>query len=334
MLPLNFLSPVTYISSFSPRTLRWIRPLFSVWSCPHRLGTLFSHRLWTFISQPHTNIQTEKNITLVILSLDFLLGSISLFLFSPFTYMNYWSCSKLGKKGNTYLCCLIRILCTCWTVHLLAVPSRIRQYPKLLGITVSTNKPHLFVARSLLIYKPIQKKYYTDIIPNHLADIRPSAIIQISSCRAFFPKLIRGYFIPFLLAASRCLCIFVSGTETKPKHIKWPLHSTFRRHTIQNWMQVKMSMQGKVSAKKPTPSQNEDRIWKENPCQSSIISLLQSERKYILALAIFLDPNQSGHIVTLKMIYPCFCLNHKQSLTGRAVFYSYTALSKQNKPAN
>lgn len=62
--------------------------------------------------------------------------------------------------------------------------------------------------------------------------------------------------------------------------------------------------------------------------------LLQSERKYILALAIFLDPNQSGHIVTLKMIYPCFCLNHKQSLTGRAVFYSYTALSKQNKPAN
>lgn len=320
MLPLNFLSPVTYISSFSPRTLRWIRPLFSVWSCPHRLGTLFSHRLWTFISQPHTNIQTEKNITLAILSLDFLLGSISLFLFSPFTYMNYWSCSKLGKKGNTYLCCLIRILCTCWTVHLLAVPSRIRLYPKLLGITVSTNKPHLFVARSLLIYKPIQKKYYTDIIPNHLADIRPSAIIQISSCRAFFPKLIRGYFIPFLLAASRCLCIFVSGTETKPKHIKWPLHSTFRRHTIQNWMQVKMSMQGKVSAKKPTQSQNEDRIWNENPCQSSIISFVTVRKKIYSCSCHFSWPKSVWTYCYFENDLPMFLFKSQTVFNGQSCF--------------
>lgn len=80
-----------------------------------------------------------------------------------------------------------------------------------------------------------------DIIPNHLADIGPSAIIQISSCWALFPKLIRSYFIPFLLAASRCLCIFVSETETKPKRIKWPLHRTVRRHTIQKEMQAKIA---------------------------------------------------------------------------------------------
>lgn len=45
-------SPVTKTSSFSPRTVRWIRPRFSVWSWPQRLGTLVSHRRWTFMSQP------------------------------------------------------------------------------------------------------------------------------------------------------------------------------------------------------------------------------------------------------------------------------------------
>lgn len=48
------LSPVTKTSSFSPLIVRWILPLFSVWSWPQRLGTLVSHRRWTFMSQPHS----------------------------------------------------------------------------------------------------------------------------------------------------------------------------------------------------------------------------------------------------------------------------------------
>lgn len=53
-------SPVTNISSFSPRTVKRMRPLFSVWSCPQRLGTLFSQRLCTFMSQPHTQIKERE----------------------------------------------------------------------------------------------------------------------------------------------------------------------------------------------------------------------------------------------------------------------------------
>lgn len=45
----------------------WIRPLLSVWSVPHRLGTLATQRLWMFIMQSVETVKTlviSKNFTL------------------------------------------------------------------------------------------------------------------------------------------------------------------------------------------------------------------------------------------------------------------------------
>lgn len=38
----------------------WMRPLLSVWSVPHRLGTLATHLLWMFIIQ--SGAQNHKDI--------------------------------------------------------------------------------------------------------------------------------------------------------------------------------------------------------------------------------------------------------------------------------
>lgn len=43
--------PTTVRTSFAISALMYIRPLRSVWSVPHRLGTFITQRLWTFIIQ-------------------------------------------------------------------------------------------------------------------------------------------------------------------------------------------------------------------------------------------------------------------------------------------
>lgn len=58
----------------------WMRPLLSVWSVPHRLGTLATHRLWMFIiqsEQRHTKmLEIYPKITLIITLLSALYNQI------------------------------------------------------------------------------------------------------------------------------------------------------------------------------------------------------------------------------------------------------------------
>ena len=51
ILPPLLLWPVTVSLLARQEMSRWSLPLLSVWSHPHRLGTLSVHFLWTFISQ-------------------------------------------------------------------------------------------------------------------------------------------------------------------------------------------------------------------------------------------------------------------------------------------
>lgn len=112
----HFPSPVTNTSSDSPLMVRWILPLFSVWSWPHRLGTLVSQRRWTFMSQPHTHTQRDTQKCLkTSLTLDFTVIKFKTFFFHAVTSSQWtqhhtqsWTKKKTKQKTSqkvTRFCC-------------------------------------------------------------------------------------------------------------------------------------------------------------------------------------------------------------------------------------
>lgn len=101
-------APVTKTSSDSPLMVRWMRPLFSVWSWPHRLGTRVSQRRWTFMSQPGRR-KTARNVSTT--SASFMHRSDgqtdSLEHFMPWWMRPYSSEPQWSQKvGLEYVCTL------------------------------------------------------------------------------------------------------------------------------------------------------------------------------------------------------------------------------------